>query len=67
MRLFAVQGPFVLSLWRHGMKGLTCATDVLEEFGLRGATRNWNTMVALNAKLPPIPLEIDRNAREPLF
>jgi uncharacterized protein (DUF1697 family) len=52
VRLFAVRGPFVLSVWRHGMKGLTYATDVLEEFDLRGTTRNWNTMVAVCAKLP---------------
>ena len=48
VRILAIQGPFVLSLWRRMGKGVLYPNEVVEKtFGIPATTRNWNTISAI--------------------
>jgi len=52
VRIFRVEGPFVLSLRRRRGKTLVYPNEVVERsFGLPATTRDWNTITALGRAL----------------
>ena len=54
VRILAIQGPFVLSLWRRTSKGVLYPNEVVEKaFGIPATTRNWNTLATVRRILGP--------------
>lgn len=51
LRVLACQGRFVLGLYRRQMKSIGCLGQLEKALGVPLATRNWNTITAIAARL----------------
>lgn len=54
VRILAIRGLFIMSLWRRMGKGVLYPNEVVEKtFGIPATTRNWNTLTAIRQILGP--------------